>query len=89
MNDPSVYEKESEVQMNDYEMEFSVKNPQDNGGHISYDVRGKDRQGVWEGKRRYSDFYTLWEVLCRRFPGVPIPQPPPKKAIGNKDLTFV
>jgi hypothetical protein len=84
-----VYEKDSETLMNDYEMEFSVKHPQDNGGHITYDTRGKDRQGVWEAKRRYSDFFLLWEYLCRRFPGIPIPQPPPKKAIGNKDLTFV
>lgn len=89
MNDPTVYEKESEVAMNDYEQEFSVRNPQDNGGHITYDVRGKDRQGVWEIKRRYSDFYALWEVLTKRFLGIPIPMPPPKKAIGNKDLTFV
>jgi hypothetical protein len=89
MNDPTVYEKDSETLMNDYEMEFSVRNPQDNGGHITYDTRGKDRQGVWEAKRRYSDFFLLWEYLCRRFPGIPIPQPPPKKAIGNKDLTFV
>jgi len=52
-------------------------------------VRGKDRQGVWEGKRRYNEFFLLHEVLCRRFPGVPVPQVPPKKAIGNKDVTFI
>ena len=89
MNDPTVYEKENEVIVNDYEMMFSVKNPQDNGGHITYDTRGKDRQGDFDCKRRYSDFYLLWEVLTKRFPGIPIPIPPPKKAIGNKDLTFV
>jgi sorting nexin-1/2 len=27
--------------------------------------------------------------LSKRFPGIPIPIVPPKKAIGNKDLTFV
>lgn len=27
--------------------------------------------------------------MSKRFPGIPIPIPPPKKAIGNKDLTFV
>lgn len=73
ISDPTVYQKESEVNMNDYEFEFSVKNPTDNGGFITYDVRGRDRQGVWEAKRRYNEFYLLWELLCRRFPGVPIP----------------
>ena len=72
-----------------YEFEFYVRNPQDNGGHIAYDTKGKDRQGSWEGKRRYNDFYNLWETLCKRFPGIPIPIVPPKKAIGNKDLTFI
>lgn len=75
--------------MNDFEFKFSVKNPQDNGGHITYDTRGEDRQGPFEVKRRYNDFYTLHEVLSKRFPGIPIPIVPPKKAIGNKDLTFV
>lgn len=89
MNDPSVFAKDSEVSMNDFEFEFFVKNPQDNGGHITYDTRGKDRQGVWECKRRYNEFFLLHELLSKRFPGIPIPILPPKKAIGNKDLTFV
>jgi|LauGreDrversion4_2_1035121.scaffolds.fasta_scaffold397382_3 hypothetical protein len=89
MNDPTVYEQENQNLANDYEFEFSVKNPQDNGGHITYDVRGRDRTGQFECKRRYNDFFTLWEVMTKRFPGIPIPIPPPKKAIGNKDLTFV
>jgi len=89
MTDASVYNKENDVLLNDYEQAFSVKNPQDNGGHITYDTRGRDRAGEFEVKRRYNDFYTLWEILTKRFPGIPIPMPPPKKAIGNKDLTFV
>ena len=75
--------------MNDYEKDFFVKNPQDNNGHIVYECKGKDSQGVWEGKRRYSEFHELYVALCRRWPGIPIPGIPPKKAIGNKDLTFV
>jgi sorting nexin-1/2 len=75
--------------MNDNEYDFIVKNPQDNGGHITYDVKGKDSQGVWEGKRRYSDFDALYTTLMKRWPGVPIPSLPPKRAIGNKDLVFV
>ena len=86
---PETYHKESTALMNDFEYDYSVKNPQDQGGHIVYDVRGKDKQGPWEGKRRYNEFYGLWEVLTKRWPGVPIPGIPPKKAIGNKDLTFI
>ena len=89
MTDPTVFEKDSEIAMNDFEFNFSVKNPQDNGGHITYDTRGKDRQGNWEAKRRYNDFFELHEMLTKRFPGIPIPIVPPKKAIGNKDLTFI
>lgn len=89
VNDPSVYEKDNEVSMNDAEFNYSVKNPHDNGGHIVYDVRGKDRQGPWEGNRRYNEFFLLHEIIQKRFPGIPIPCIPPKQAIGNKDNTFL
>ena len=77
------------VLVNDIEFQYSVRNPQDQGGHIVYDTRGKDSQGEWEGKRRYNEFFILHEALTRRWPGVPIPAIPPKKAVGNKDMTFV
>ena len=75
--------------MYDSEANYSVKNPHDNGGHIAYDVRGKDRQGAWEAKRRYNEFFLLHDILQKRFPGIPIPCIPPKQAFGNKDNTFV
>ena len=71
------------------DVEFWVKNPQDNGGHVTYEVRGRDEIGIWEVKRRYNCFYYLREVLCKRFPAIPIPLVPPKKAIGNKDVYFL
>ena len=86
---PSVFEKDNEMSMNDAEFNYSVKNPHDNGGHIVYDVKGKDRSGPWDCKRRYNEFFLLHEILQKRFPGIPIPLVPPKKAIGNKDNTFV
>jgi len=43
VTDPSVFEKDNEVSMNDAEINYSVKNPHDNGGHIVYEVKGKDR----------------------------------------------
>lgn len=51
------------------------------GGHIVYSVKGVDRQGTWEGKRRYKEFYELHSVLQSRWPGVFIPKVPPKKAL--------
>jgi hypothetical protein len=89
INDPSVFNSNNEVSMNDGEFDYSVKNPQDNGGHIAYEVRGKDRLGAWDCKRRYNEFFLLHEILTKRFPGVPIPLVPPKQAIGNKDNTFI
>jgi hypothetical protein len=45
--------------------------------------------GVWEGERRYNEFYKLYEKLEQRWPGIPIPCLPPKKAIGNKEIRFI
>lgn len=89
MNDPEVFKQDSAMLMNDIEYEFSVRNPHDAGGFTAYDCKGKDKQGLWEGKRRYNEFYELHDTLQKRFPGVPIPCIPPKKAFNNKDLVFV
>lgn len=45
--------------------------------------------GNWDGERRYNEFFKLHSVLVARWPGVPIPTLPPKKAIGNKELKFL
>jgi hypothetical protein len=52
-------------------------------------VKGKDKQGIWEGKRRFSDFWNLYEALLKRWPGCPIPFMPEKKMIGSKDISFL
>jgi hypothetical protein len=39
--------------------------------------------------RRYTDFVWLRNVLVKAFPGIFIPPLPEKKALGNKDSTFV
>jgi hypothetical protein len=74
----AVYAAETDVLMNDDEYNFSVANPQDMAGSIHYEVKGRDRQGPWEGKRRYNEFFLLQETLARRFPGVPLPILPEK-----------
>ena len=52
-------------------------------------VRGRDLQGEWECKRRYNEFFTLYDTLIKRWPGIVLPQCPPKKAMGNKDIIFL
>lgn len=89
ISDPTVFDRDNEISMNDAEFNYSVKNPADNGGHIAYEVRGKDRTGAWECKRRFNEFFLLHEILQKRFPGIPIPIIPPKKAVGNTDKTFL
>ena len=61
--------------------DYTVSNPQLTSSHISYYCKGLDKQGPWEGNRRYSHFYALFEALKTRWPGVMIPKLPPKKAI--------
>lgn len=54
-----------------------------------YTCKGTDTNGSWEGQRRFNEFYMLHQKLEKRWPGVPIPQLPPKKAVGNKDIKFI
>jgi len=70
-------------------MKYTVKNPHDKNGHIVYEVAGNDKHGEWNGLRRFNEFYTLHQIITKRWPGIPIPCVPPKKAIGNKDLVFI
>ena len=71
------------------EQEFQCTHPKSKGGHIVYQCKGVDNMGNWDGERRYSEFFKLHQVLSTRWPGVPIPTLPPKKAIGNKELKFL
>ena len=75
--------------MDELATEFTVRNPQDQGGHIVYEVKGRDNQGVFECQRRYNEFFVLHELLTKRWPGCPIPRMPSKQKFGNKDLVFI
>lgn len=81
--------KENDIFTDDFAYEFSVKNPQDFHGHVVYEVKGKDLQGEWECKRRYNEFFVLFECLQKRWPGILLPQVPPKKSMGNKEQVFI
>lgn len=78
---PSLYEDEN--------FDFKVVKPQLHGSHIVYHVMGVDKQGPWEGTRRYNQFHCLHEALTKRWPGISIPKLPSKKAIGNKEVKFI
>ena len=40
-------------------------------------------------KRRYSDFYALHEKLLERWPGIFVPNIPPKVVVGNLDADII
>lgn len=52
-------------------------------------MKGRDNEGLWECKRRFNEFYILYETLHKRWPGIILPLCPPKKAVGNKDIIFL
>lgn len=92
ISDPNIYnagQQNNDVFSEENTFDYSVRDPQDFHGHIVYVVKGKDLQGAWECKRRYNEFYLLQEALCKRWPGIVLPQIPPKRAMGNKESVFL
>ena len=87
--DQQVFNQNTDLIQESHETEFMCFNPQNKGGHIVYSCKGVDDQGLWEGERRFNEFFKLHEKLVQGWPGIPIPCLPPKKAIGNKDLQFI
>ena len=68
-----------------------LKNPIEKKGfknYIVYDLVGEKVKNP-PLLRRYSDFYNLREKLKEYFPGIYIPNIPPKKIIGNKDSRLI
>lgn len=49
----------SEIQ-EDENYDFSVTHPKLQGDSITYHVKGVDKQGSWDGYRRYSHFSALY-----------------------------
>ena len=65
VDDPAIYMQNESVKpdlfTDEIAFEFSVRNPQDFNGHIVYEVKGRDDQGIFECKRRYNEFFILHE----------------------------
>ncbi|MCQ2821646.1 MAG: hypothetical protein MJ252_30680 [archaeon] len=57
------------------------------GSFISYTMDGTDVTD--QLTRRYSDFFSLYEKLLQRWPGIYIPRIPPKKITGNMDPKMI
>jgi hypothetical protein len=70
-------------------LEFMVRDPQNSNGTMLYKITGRDKDGMFEGQRRYNDFFLLHETLRKRWPGIPIPCIPPKKSFNNKEAVFI
>lgn len=60
-----------------------------NNDYVTYEVIGYDMKSEFQVRKRYSDFYVLRNTLRERWPGYYIPAIPPKKAIGNMDVSFI
>lgn len=86
--DEAVFNQGNELIEESVEANFTCTHPQNKSGHIVYKCKGSDKQGLWEGERRYNEFYKLYEKLEARWPGVPLPMLPPKK-FSNKDIKFI
>ena len=63
------------------------KNDKTVGSYISYTMDGTDITETLQ--RRYSDFFSLYEKLLQRWPGIYIPKVPPKKLTGNTDPAMI
>ena len=57
------------------------------GSYICYTMNGTDVNE--DLTRRYSDFYSLYDKLLLRWPGIYIPRIPPKKITGNTDAKTI
>lgn len=55
--------------------------------YVTYSIMGSAMSSA--ATRRFSDFYTLREKLVERWPGLYIPNIPPKKAVGNVDTKTI
>lgn len=87
--DENVFKQETDLLGIGAEKSFTCTDPQIKSGHVVYKCRGVDKDGAWEGERRYREFHRLHEELVKRWPGIPVPQIPPKKNFGNKDVKFI
>ena len=88
IKDAAIYNASTE-EVDQASLEFMVRDPQNQSGTVLYKVCGRDKEGMFEGQRRYNEFFLLHEALVKRWPGIPVPTIPPKKSIGNKDLIFI
>jgi hypothetical protein len=61
--DENIFNQNNDLMDESSEQTFSCNNPQNKGGHIVYKCKGSDSQGMWEGDRRYNEFYKLHEKL--------------------------
>ena len=61
--DENIFDHENELMDDSKESSFQCTHPQNKNGHIVYKCKGSDSQGLWEGDRRYNEFYKLHEKL--------------------------
>lgn len=89
LSDAKIFDPQNESLADESLAEFTVRDPVNTSGTVLYKITGRDKEGLFEGQRRYNEFFLLHETLRKRWPCIPIPCIPPKKNFGNKDLIFI
>ncbi|EDQ89891.1 uncharacterized protein MONBRDRAFT_18806 [Monosiga brevicollis MX1] len=78
-------------------LEISVSDPQrigdGMGSYMVYNLNTKTTmkgfaQPSFEVQHRYSDFHALYKYLVEKYPGLLVPPPPPKSAVGTGMMKF-
>lgn len=57
--------------------------------YVIYTIKGYDKNGEFNVKRRYSDFFELRKKMIENWPGIFVPSIPGKKQFGNLQTAFV
>lgn len=67
-----------------------LSNPVKNSGVVKYISYSLSGSAITDSiVRRFSDFFALREKLVERWPGIYIPNVPPKKSIGNLENQYI
>lgn len=53
--------------------------------YVLYTIQCHDKNGKYEIKRRYNEFFEFRQAIAKNWPCICIPSLPDKLAFGNKD----
>ena len=57
--DAKIFDPQQE-NLDSLSLEFTCRNPVNSSGTVLYTVTGRDKEGLFEGQRRYNEFFLLY-----------------------------